>query len=481
METLYIWLLIFAGAGLLLLGIFLFASDRNFRKHRRLVDASRPKHQFSESQRSEIRSPARLMPTNEELLEKIPSLLSRQHEEGQRMVEELQTGQRQLAGTGCDNHELQGKIVNLLKQLHANERRLSESAREIQRIGHQNSKLQMEVTNLKQQLKASQAKQQELLNQLQATKSIRNEELLAKIDSISPKLAGSQKTVDELQTPQNGRNSDTQQFQADHQEPQAEITTVKDQLQTSEHRFNELASQNQRSAECHATRQTELPEPTQGAGQSEATTKEISQHLQEKLALHDDNEKQVSPLGEQIDPLQEKAAPLDSNFQPPRKLAVRSSGKRNRPVGIIPATAAIAIVGAIAIGFVRTSSDNGAANVPQGPSPSVAESRVTIRETSTEPGIAEAIKETESKITEVVKQTPATTSAPRLRGTFETVRPTGLFNGPSEESALIRTLAAGTKINVSNSRDGWLEARSMDGISGFVRQQAAVKTREDKS
>ena len=473
METMYIWLLIFAGASLLLLGIFLFASDRNFRKHRRLVDASRPKHQFSESQRSEIRSPARLMPTNEELLEKIPSLLSRQHEEGQRMVEELQTGQRQLAGTGCDNHELQGKIVNLLKQLHANERRLSESAREIQRIGHQNSKLQTEVTNLKQQLKASQAKQQELLNQLQATKS-------TKIDSISPKLAGSQKTVDELQTPQNGRNSDTQQFQADNQELQAEITTVKDQSQTSE-RFNELANQNQRSAECHATRQTELPEPTRGAGQSEATTKEISQHSQEKLALHDDNETQVSPLGEQIDPLQEKAAPLDSNFQPPRKLALRSSGKRNRPVGIIPATAAIAIVGAIAIGFVRTSSDNGAANVPQGPSPSVAESRVTIRETSTEPGIAEAIEETESKITEVVKQTLATTSAPRLRGTFETVRPTGLFNGPSEESALIRTLAVGTKINISNSRDGWLEVRSMHGISGFVRQEAAVRISENQS
>jgi len=389
------------------------------------------------------------------------------------MVEELQTGQRQLAGTGCDNHELQGKIVNLLKQLHANERRLSESAREIQRIGHQNSKLQTEVTNLKQQLKASQAKQQELLNQLQATKS-------TKIDSISPKLAGSQKTVDELQTPQNGRNSDTQQFQADNQELQAEITTVKDQSQTSE-RFNELANQNQRSAECHATRQTELPEPTRGAGQSEATTKEISQHSQEKLALHDDNETQVSPLGEQIDPLQKKAAPLDSNFQPPRKLALRSSGKRNRPVGIIPATAAIAIVGAIAIGFVRTSSDNGAANVPQGPSPSVAESRVTIRETSTEPGIAEAIEETESKITEVVKQTPATTSAPRLRGTFETVRPTGLFNGPSEESALIRTLAVGTKINISNSRDGWLEVRSMHGISGFVRQEAAVRISENQS
>src|SRR5439155_22650777 len=129
METLYIWLLIFAGAGLLLLGIFLFAADRKFGKHRRLVDASRPKHQFSESQRSEIRSPARLMPTNEELLEKIPSPLSRQHEEGQTMLEELQTGQRHLAGTACDKHELQAKILNRLTQLHADEIRRSDSAR----------------------------------------------------------------------------------------------------------------------------------------------------------------------------------------------------------------------------------------------------------------------------------------------------------------------------------------------------------------
>src|SRR5439155_21968333 len=114
METMYIWLLIFAGASLLLLGIFLFASDRNFRKHRRLVDASRPKHQFSESQPSEIRSPARLMPTNEELLEKIPSLLSRNQEEGQRMEDELQNGQRQIAGTGYDIIDITRKIVHLL-------------------------------------------------------------------------------------------------------------------------------------------------------------------------------------------------------------------------------------------------------------------------------------------------------------------------------------------------------------------------------
>ena len=479
METLYIWLVIFGGAGLIVLGLFLFASDWKFRKQHRQLDASRREHQFSEAQRSEIRSPARSMPANEELLEKAPSLLSRQHEAGQGMVGELQTGPRQLAGTRYDNHELQGKIVNLIRQLHANERRLSESTREIQRIGQRNLNLQAEVTSLKQQLKASQAREEQLLDQLQTTKSIINEELLAKIDAISNKLAGNPKTVDELQTPQKGTESGNPQFPSDHQESQAEITTVKHKLSTSEHRFGELASQNQHSAEGHAPLPGELPETTRRAGQSEVTTKKTSQRLQEKLARRDDHEKQVSPLGEQIDPLQKKAAALDSRL-PARKLALRRSFEQNRPVGIIAASAAIAIVGAIAIGFVRTSSDDDAATARQGPSPSVTETEVTTVESSTERGVAESIGETESKTTEVVKQTPATTSAPRLRGTFKTVQPTGLFNGPTEESALIRTLAAGTKINVINSRDGWLEVRSMHGTSGFVRQEAAVKISENR-
>jgi hypothetical protein len=478
-ETPYIWLVIFGGAGLLVLGLFLFAADWKFRKHHRRLDASRRKHQFSEAQRSEIHSPARFMPINDELLEKTPSLLSRQHETGQRMVEELQTGQRQLAGPRYENHELEEKIVNLIRQLHANERRLSESTREIQRIGQRNLNLQTEVTNLKQQLKASQARQEQLLNQLQTTKSIINEELLAKIDAISNKLAGSPKNVDELQTPQKGTKSGEPQFQGENQEPQAEIANVKHQLPTSEHRFSEAASENQHSAERHAPLPTELPEPIRHAGQSEVTPKGISQRVQEKLPLCDDTEKPVRPLGEQIDPLQKKAASLHSSL-PARKLAARSSLERDRLAGIIAATAAIAIVGAVAIGFVRTSSDKDAANVRQGPSPSVADSGVATLESSTEPGIAEAVGERESKITEVVKKTPATSSAPRLRGTFKTVHPTGLFNGPSEESALIRTLAAGTKINVINSRDGWLEVRSMHGTSGFVRQEAAVKISENQ-
>jgi hypothetical protein len=67
------------------------------------------------------------------------------------------------------------------------------------------------------------------------------------------------------------------------------------------------------------------------------------------------------------------------------------------------------------------------------------------------------------------------TIAPRLQGTFETIRPTQVYDGPSENSAWIADISAGMKLNVVDSTFGWLEIRSMHGRPrGFVRQEAAV-------
>jgi hypothetical protein len=403
METLYIWLLVFGGASLLLLGMLLFASVRRSGKRRRQVDTSRHKLRFSEIQ------------PGEKLREKVPSRLSRQGEEGQSMVEKLQADQPRIAAARCDNDELQGKIANLIKQLHASERRLSESTREVQRVGQRNLKLEAEVAHLKQQLKASQTRQQQLLNQLQTTRSPGMEELSAQTDAILQTPADGQQTADELRTAEN--------------------------LAMSE----------------HPIRENHQP-------------------------LRNDHEEPVSPLEARTDALRGKKASLASRFSRPRKLAVPSLRQRNRPFGVISATAAIAVVGT-AMGLVSTSSDNGAANLRRGARASVAESPATVVKTfpSIEPAVAETIGETAPQITETVGQAPPASAAPLLGGTFETIRATGLFTGPSEESALIRTLVAGTKIDVVDARDGWLEVRSRHATSGFLRQEAAVRVGKHRS
>jgi Bacterial SH3 domain len=64
----------------------------------------------------------------------------------------------------------------------------------------------------------------------------------------------------------------------------------------------------------------------------------------------------------------------------------------------------------------------------------------------------------------------------RVQGTFEITRPTQVYSRPSDSSQLIANIEPGMRINVVDSRDGWLEIRSKYGRpSGFVRQAAAVR------
>jgi len=61
------------------------------------------------------------------------------------------------------------------------------------------------------------------------------------------------------------------------------------------------------------------------------------------------------------------------------------------------------------------------------------------------------------------------------RGTFETVLATQVYDGPSENAALVASIQAGMKVTVVNSSNGWLEIRSRYGRPpGFIRQNTAV-------
>jgi hypothetical protein len=63
-----------------------------------------------------------------------------------------------------------------------------------------------------------------------------------------------------------------------------------------------------------------------------------------------------------------------------------------------------------------------------------------------------------------------------VQGIFQTVRPTQVFSGPSEDSDPVVDIGKGVRVNVVDSREGWLEIRSKHGRPpGFIRQEAVVK------
>ena len=207
METLYVWLFIFAGATMIGQGIFLLVSERELRKQRREIDALRRDHRPSEDQGFEKhRSAELLMTRNKELTEKISSLSS-ELEESKRIMEDLQSErhhrvsyselqqqlqasqgtikkleaeQLRLAGVNFENQQLRDEIANLKNHLQASEVQLSESAWQ-NREAARYAQLQNEIVELKRQAEEGQATARELEAVQEQLGAVESREMILKV------------------------------------------------------------------------------------------------------------------------------------------------------------------------------------------------------------------------------------------------------------------------------------------------------------
>src|SRR5262245_44634151 len=265
METLYVWLFFFAGATMIVEGIYLFASERELRKQRREIDMLRRNHRPSEPE---------LMARNKELVETISSL-SAQLEESKRTVEELQCEQRQLmtageqaleaeqqrlGGLNLENQQLREEIGSLQNQLQMNESLINTTASQYKEVADRNSQLASELAESRQQMDKL---------------TMKNDELLEMINSLSSQLAARERTVEELQTLRDrlpGLQSENQQLQTANQELHEEIANVKAQLGMTESRFSEAVTQVREITGRNSKLQTEVSELT---NQLQASQKSI--------------------------------------------------------------------------------------------------------------------------------------------------------------------------------------------------------------
>jgi hypothetical protein len=233
---------------------------------------------------------------------------------------------------------------------------------------------------------------------------------------------------------------------------------------------------------------------------------EIS-HWQERFAASEENQRQISMLRRQLEELQfEHARLLDEKRQGQTQIAVvaeemtseaeisktkplndGSNETRDNPAhlssegsaeeiqvakeeesswavwtslkqkwrfGAVPAMVIVVIAGAAAMGLLGTPFS-------------------TSKEVTVAPATS-SVEDTAEPVERVSKPKPK--PAPRVRGTFETVRATQVYGGPSENSPLIASIGPGMKLNVVDSSNGWLEIRSKHGRPpGFIRQEAAVR------
>src|SRR5215468_6360977 len=302
METLLAWLLMFAAAAMIVLGILLLAAERELRKQRRELEKLRRNHRIrvgmglrtSEAQGSETHPSSELMTRNKELIETISSL-SVQLEESKRTVEELQCEQRQLVSAGELEQQLQAS-QETIKALEAEQQRLGG-------VNFENQQLRAEIENLRNQLQTSESLLNTTASQYgevadrdlrlesdlaesrqQVDKlTMKNNELLEMINSLSSQLAASERTVEELRTLQDhlpSIQSENQQLHTENQALREEIASVKTQLGTTASRCNEAIIQAREITERNSKLQTEVSELTNQLQASQETIMEVEAEQQ---------------------------------------------------------------------------------------------------------------------------------------------------------------------------------------------------------
>jgi FtsZ-binding cell division protein ZapB len=279
-----------------------------------------------------------------------------------------------------------------------------------------------------------------------------------------------------------------------HDRLEAQITDLQREFDTGKEKVRELDATYKRLAEIERVRQKlseenrrleeEVSLWQERPAESEESQRHVStfrQHLVElqaqQVAVSETNSL-INGLGDKTGNLiylssDDSAARAHLANDEENKPFAQAPGERTRRFGMIAATGAIAIVATVAVGVLNTNS-----NGPSGSKePAVAPEIVSIEQSIPIEAGPETLKRSSppAGANESPKQIRK-----RVQGTYRITRSTQVYSEPSDTSELIANIKPGIKINVVDSRNGWLEIRSKHGRPrGFVRQTAAVRINQN--
>jgi chromosome segregation ATPase len=463
----------------------LIATEKSFEELRAMQENARLKNQQA-------------LETNEQLREEIAVL-----------QKQLTTAHSQLDESAERNEKLQretGELKEALEKQKASIDELREIQSESQGLRMQNQVLQQELEKQRIQVNASATRLQQADNQNQEL-SDRCASLKTEVADWKQRLEDSQAKLQELKAVQQQlAHVETREMIYQEQQKKLEARIVDLDRELTE------ANKQKASQETERVRQ-ELED------ENRRLRAEMSQ-WQERLVASDENEKQLSILRKQLDELRmEHERLVDEKSQAQNKIVSSESVENvsrvpsdsNESQLLQSATDNTAVLspmpdGSNEIRADQTDHESGdsaasahlAKDVKAGPLgralvkgkwrfpavPAVVIALIasavfvgvlgTQFLTSNELAVAPEASSDEFAADENPK--PQTKPAPSLRGTFETIRATQVYGGPSENAPLIANIGPGMKLNVVGSSDGWLEIRSRHGRPpGFIRQEAAVR------
>ncbi|HEU4342350.1 MAG TPA: hypothetical protein VFU31_12335 [Candidatus Binatia bacterium] len=279
MESTFIWMLVFAGAAIALLGTFLVASERELKLKRREVASLAAKLSSNEEESgsategpgADTSDAAELLATNSELVEQI-SALRANLETSRSRIEELEADRDQIDDARLENRNLRAEsqqlhetIAELQRKLQGNEIKLSQQ----REIGGNESRLQAEVAVLRQTLETTQARLREVAGA---------QERLAEAESRAAILAMDQENLN------------------------AQLTELKKELAEAHEKIRELTAAHERLSEMERLHQ-------EMRDNNHRLQEEMSR-LQERIAESEANRRRLETLRQSFDDLKARQAAL---------------------------------------------------------------------------------------------------------------------------------------------------------------------------
>ena len=514
MESMFVWIVLFSGATVLLLGLFLVASEKELKKKRGEINnlltrldgartASAPAGSEAGADASDLRV------KNQEL-QKEMALLQDDLAAAHRAIDELRSNHPAANGATLGeiqqlrnaNSQLDHQVEELRRQLHASAAQLDTASAGDSGASERQTQLENALIDLKRQLEKSQtqvrqlessptpvvdasareARHQEECQRLQARIVELEKDLSAgaeithQLDRLKQRLSESEKLEQELRESLQRREDEIPQWQ----ERVAASQAIKQRLLALQPVYDQLVAKQGSLIEHQRAYQGEL--------------KSFAQFLS---AAHDGTI--AAPTLIDLEPDQETVVPAALlHMAAPdygsdnHHAATASVGadpvsddlapQAKRGLGIIHALLALVVCGAMAALFLSQSGEQPVIHAGKPLPLAQAEKKAAptpiqqrgANNSETVASARPASKGNETSAAPSARQNKIEPAA--APGTYEVTRRTRVFAAPTEFAQQLGEIEPGLKVNVVNARDGWLEIHSKHGRPpGYIRGDAVAR------
>jgi len=497
MDNLFVWVVLSAIAVTGLLGIFLVASEKELKVKRREIEAllTRLENTPQGNAEAKLVTPqpdnsaelAELRASNQELENQL-NILSGKLELSRRTIEELQGTQRSTGSADVTTQELQAandrlktEVTELRNRLEAGAARITGSPAD-----------QSEMTDLQRKLEESHGKLREF------------ESLQQKVASFDALAEGHREERQRMES----RIAELEREISTGQEKIRESEALRDRLAEAERNQETLRSESRQRDEEIARWRERIAEGEENHRRLASLQAPYNELISKQTALAErqrEFQEELAGFARMIAVSAQEASSLSSKLQPssdvsehsivqPREAGTASPEPRTTRrfdifSGVVVLAAAAALLAGQYLGSNRSESTAPVVTASALPvtestmqpvkaspggntQPTPNEASTVVPETSAAKDTKPPLKENRqtSKPTELAKQE---SPAP---GTYEVTQASQVYAAPNERSQLIGEIEPGVKVNVVNTRDGWLEIHSKHGRPpGFIRREAAAR------